>query len=157
PLPAVSYAESAGTTVFANACTGGNAITFVDDGSGFGATDEGLSATTINPPAGFNFYGAPASPFRVSTNGFLAFIPPLSAAFVNQNIPEPADPNGVVAPYWADLHNITACSRLSGTKLTIQWDGSTYLGNVAVHFQVVLDGADSSIEYVWASTQAALG
>lgn len=155
-----TYTEAAGTTAYASVCgtAGATAIAFTADGTGNGsANDEGLSAA-IATPAGFMFYGVPAAALRVSTNGWLtlAGIPP-DAAFQNIAMPDPSPPNGLVAPYWDDLANVTACRKTVGTKLTIQWDGTLYGSTTAVHMQAILDGATGTIELVWASTQAALG
>ena len=93
----------------------------------------------------------------MSTNGWLTFGTPVDAAFTNQSIPDPTPPNAIVAPYWDDLAGVTACRKLVGTKLTIQWDGTLFGQATAVHFQAILDGAAGTVELVWASTQAATG
>ncbi|MBV8763030.1 MAG: hypothetical protein JO257_37435, partial [Deltaproteobacteria bacterium] len=153
-------AEAAGTTAFASICgtPGAANIAFVADGTGNGpANDEGLSAA-IATPAGFKFYGVAAPALRVSTNGWLtlAGIPP-DAAFANVAMPDASPPNGLVAPYWDDLANVTACRKTVGTKLTIQWDGTLFGSTTGVHMQAILDAATGKIELVWAATQAALG
>lgn len=156
----VTYTEAAGSTAFANICgtPGAANITFTADGTGNGpANDEGLSAA-IATPAGFKFYGVAAPALSVSTNGWLtlAGIPP-DAAFSNVAMPNASPPNGLVAPYWDDLQNVTACRKTVGTKLTIQWDAVLYGTTTGVHMQAILDGATNTVELVWASTQAALG
>ena len=155
-----TYTEAAGTTTFASICgTAGAAnIAFTADGTGNGpANDEGLSAA-IATPTGFTFYGVPAPALRVSTNGWLTLAGiPTDAAFLNAAMPDASPPNGLVAPYWDDLANVTACRKTVGTKLTIQWDGTLFGSTTAIHMQAILDGAAGTIELVWASTQAALG
>ena len=155
----ITYAESAGTTAFANICgTAGAAnIALVADGTGNGpANDEGLSAA-INPPAGFKFYGVAAGAFRVSTNGWLTFATPVDAAFTNIAMPNATAPNGVVAPCWDDLANVTACRKAVGTKLIVQWNGVLFNTATQVQCQAILDGATGTVELVWAPTQGALG
>lgn len=155
----IAYGDAAGTTAFTSICGTGGAvdILFAADGTGNGpANDEGLSAA-IAAPAGMTFYSAPVTTLRVSTNGWLTFGTPVDAAFANQNIPDAAQPNGVVAPYWDDLANVTACRKQVGTKLTIQWDGTLLGQATAVHAQAILDGATGTIELVYAATQAATG
>jgi hypothetical protein len=156
----VSYAESMSSTTYTNICgtPGAVNIAFTADGTGNGpANDEGLSAA-IATPAGFQFYGVAAPALRVSTNGWLTLAGiPATAAFANTAIPDPNAPNGIVAPYWDDLGTVTACRKLTGSRLTIQWDGVLFGSSTAVHFQAILDGATSTVEVVYAANQAALG
>jgi hypothetical protein len=154
-----TYSDTAGTTAFANICgTAGAAnIAFVADGTGNGpANDEGLSGV-IAAPAGFKFYGVTSGPLRVSTNGWLTFGTPVDAAYTNIAMPNPTAPNGVVAPYWDDLANVTACRKTVGTRLTIQWNGVLFNTTTQVQFQAILDGATGTVELVWAAAQGALG
>jgi hypothetical protein len=153
------YAETAGTTAFANICgtAGATNIAFVADGTGNGAAnDEGLSAA-VAAPAGFKFYGVPAASFRLSTNGWLTFATPVDAAFANAAMPDAGAPNGIVAPYWDDLANVTACRKTVGGKLVIQWNGVLFGTTTQVQTQAILDGATGTIELVWGPNQAALG
>lgn len=155
----VTYAESLSSTAYANICgtPGAANLTFTADGTGNGpADDEGLSGP-VAPPGGFELYGVLAPTLRVSTNGWLTFGTPTNAAYANTSLPDPAAPNGVVAPYWDDLAGVTACRKLTGTRLTIQWDGVLYNTSTEVHFQAILDAATSTIEFVYATNQAGLG
>jgi hypothetical protein len=138
--------------------TGAVAIAFTADGTGNGpANDEGLSAA-IATPAGFKYYGVAAPALRVSTNGWLTLAGiPTDAAFANTSIPDAAAPNGIVAPYWDDLASVTACRKLVGSRLTIQWDGVLFGTTTAVHVQAILDGSTNSVELVYATNTAALG
>ena len=156
----LTYAESTAGTAFANICgtSGAVAIAFTADSTGNGpANDEGLSAA-IPSPAGFKFYGVAAAALRVSTNGWLTFAGiPADAAYANASIPDPAAPNGIVAPYWDDLANVTACRKVSGSRETFQWDGVLYGTTTAVHFQAILDATTGTITFAYASNHAALG
>lgn len=143
-----TYTITDGTTTYSDACAGGSVVTLVDDGDGWGGADEGLTAP-INPPAGFRFFGFAAPAFRVSSNGFLTFSPISKAAFSNQNIPATGAPNGVVAAYWDDLDFVEVCQKTVGSKLIIQWTGVTLSGSFEVQAQAILDGATSTIEFVY--------
>ena len=94
----------------------------------------------------------------MSTNGWLTFAGnPANAAFANTSIPDPAAPNGIVAPYWDDLANVTACRKVSGPRETFQWDGVLYNTTTAMHFQAILDATTGTITFAYASNHAALG
>jgi hypothetical protein len=163
PQNPISYAEAASTTTFADICAvggGGIPIVLLDDTSGspVSPADDALSQATFAAPAGFAFWGLAAGSFRVSSNGWLSFdTNQVSSGPVNQNIPDAAAPNNVVAPYWDDLITVTACHKSSATQEIVQWDGQTRVGPQAVHFQAILDGTSNTVTFVWAGTQAALG
>lgn len=146
-----TYTRAAGATVFANACTGGTMQALVDDGSGFGpANDEGFTASQVNSPNGFSFYGFIEPSFTVSTNGWLTFAGVTTALFTNPDMPLPGVPNGVIAPFWDDLENVVICTKTIGTKLVVQWTGNRFnAATQIVQFQAILDGADNTIEFVW--------
>jgi hypothetical protein len=55
----------------------------------------------------------------------------------------------VIAPFWTDLFQVQICTKTAGTKLTIQWTGLTFDGETPVQFQVILDGSNDSIEFVY--------
>lgn len=151
------YAVGAGTTTFADACAGGTMVTTVADGTGNGpADDEGLSAP-ITPPTGFDYFGAAAPAFKVSTNGFLAFGTATAAAFSNADMPSASNPNGVVAPSWDDLEGVVVCQKTVGTKLIIQWTGNVFFASTTVQFQAILDGATDTIEFVYGPNMQATG
>ena len=57
----------------------------------------------VELPFEFVFYGELKESVRVDNNGFLFFDGPVGNYFINQEIPNPAPPNGIVAPYWDDL------------------------------------------------------
>ncbi len=154
----VTYADSQSSTTFADICgtAGATDIAFTADGTGNGpANDEGLSAALPTPGA-FQWYGVAAPSFQVSTNGWLTFGSPTDAAYTNASLPDPQVP-GIVAPYWDDLANVTACSKTTGTRMTIQWDGVLYSTTTEVHFQAILDAATNTVEFVYSTNQAALG
>lgn len=146
--PGVSYAETTDSTAFATICGGGaKTLTF----------SNGVEVGTTAAPAGFAFYGVPATAFQVSANGFLSFATLASASPVNQDLPDPGEPNALVAAYWDSLAGVTACTRAVSTTVTgIEWNGVDSAG-LAVHVQVFLDAADDSIAIRWSSAQTASG
>jgi hypothetical protein len=152
------YGVANSATAYADACSGGTTVTLNAVG-GSPANDEGLSAQ-LNAPAGWQYYGVAAPKFIVSSNGFISFDTTITdSVFTNTALPDPTNP-GFVAPYWEDLTNVTVCSKLTGTKLTIQWVGEIYSffgGGPKVQFQAILDSSDGSLEFVWGPNQQELG
>jgi len=146
------YTVANTTTAYVDACAGGTPVTLTNN-------DDGTS-TAFAAPAGFDFFEAPVTNIRVSSNGFLVFGNTISSSAGNVDMPSTAAPNGVVAPYWDDLAQVSVCRQAVGTKLTIQWEGRLYAlfgSGARVAFQVVLDGADDSIELVYAPAHVPTG
>jgi hypothetical protein len=66
-------------------------------------TDDGISAA-ITIPFTFNFYGALVNQFFVSTNGHIQLqTGGVTAAITGQILPNPTDPDNVIALAWCDL------------------------------------------------------
>ncbi|HCU26054.1 MAG TPA: hypothetical protein DF383_13635, partial [Deltaproteobacteria bacterium] len=149
-----SYGFSTGNTTFDDACNGGTMHMLVDDGSNFGSDDEGFTATTIDSPVNFSFFGFIEPKFRVSTNGWLSFGLVTRAALANFDMPHAGIPNSVIAPFWDDLENLVICTKMiSGSRLVVQWSGNVFgAPTETVSFQTILDGADNNIEFVWGPT-----
>jgi hypothetical protein len=132
----------------ADACVGGTTLT-LNAAGGFSADDEGFS-DPVNAPAGFAFFGAPASQFVVSSNGFLTFDTAFaSESFINSALPNLADPNGLIAPYWDDIEGVVVCVKNAGTKTTVQWTGDLFFDKSLVQMQAILNGANSTIQFVY--------
>lgn len=147
------YSITTGTTVYADACVGGTQQTLT------GSTDEGRTSP-INLPAGFQFFTQPETQVVASTNGWLSVDTSVTSAdFSNDPMPNSSTPNGLIAPYWNDLTNITICTKTVGNTLIVQWNGVTYPSStgVAVQFQAILDATDNSIEYVYGPGHVADG
>lgn len=154
----VTYTTAAGTTAFADICPTGSVVAMSD-------TDEGRSTALISTPTGFDFFGFPATQLRVFANGFLSFDSALACAsatscfFANADMPNAAAPNSLVAPYWDDIILDGVCSKVTGTKLTIQWEGVLY--NVTpeqtVQMQAIIDGSNDTIEFVYGAGHTATG
>ncbi len=158
-----TYTRATGTTAYVDACTLGTEVTLLDDGSGFGPADDGLSAS-IAAPAGFELFGFAASSFIVSSNGWITFGSPAPLAgggvggssYANVDMPNATAPNGIIAPAWDDALDVTVCTRTVGTTLIVQWSGDTYQGT-STAAQAILDGSDGSIEFVYGAGQIATG
>lgn len=153
-----TYTRATGTTAYTDACTLGTTVTLTPDSASYPAADDGLSAA-IAAPAGFELFGFAASSFIVSSNGWLTFGSPDPAnlsAFTNADMPTAAPANGIIAPAWDDARNVTVCTRTIGTTLVVQWAGTTYSGT-SMAAQAILDGSDSSIEFVYGAGQVATG
>ncbi len=151
------YSVSAGTTAFSDACMGGTVVDMDD-------LDEGRSTATIAAPAGFELFGTAVTDLNVFSNGFLSFDTNLACAstggscfYSNTDIPNGADPDALIAPYWDDIVLDSVCEKTSGTKLTIQWQGELFFVGTPVVFQAILDGATSTIEFVYGPSHVATG
>ncbi|WP_412063583.1 choice-of-anchor B family protein [Rubrivirga sp. IMCC45206] len=132
---------------------GGPAVAFQDISStgtpiAFSGNDEGSATLTL--PFAFPFYGASYTEVGVSTNGYAAFA--YSQDYSNGPIPSAVTPNGLLAPFWDDLHRRSGTA-YSGTlpdgRFVIQWTNwGTYVpsSGVDLTFQILLSD-DGSIEY----------
>ncbi|MCW5805016.1 MAG: hypothetical protein KIT31_21780 [Deltaproteobacteria bacterium] len=151
--PATTYTRTAGATAFSDACIGGTVVTMQD-------RDEGFSTANIATPTGFNFFGFSTPAIKVNSNGFITTDTSLvcttvgsSCFFTNATtMPSSAAPNGIIAPYWDDVvlaATNAVCQKTDGTKLIIQWRGTPFLSTTTMEFQAILDGSNSTIEFVY--------
>jgi hypothetical protein len=165
PKPIGSYTRVTGTTAFVDACAGGSTVAMTAS-SGMTASDEGRSTARIAAPAGFTYYERAVPDLSVTTNGWLYFGLYASVGggidlagrwnWSLPSMPNSVAQKGIVAPFWDDLDNVVVCKKTIGTKLVLQWTGKIFgTGGAPVKFQAILDGADSTIEFVWDSTHAA--
>ncbi len=145
------YSITTGTTAYADACVGGTTQTLN------GTVDEGRT-DPINLPAGFEFFGQPATQVVASTNGWVSVdINVSSADFSNDPMPNTATPNGLIAPYWDDLDDMVICTKMVGNQLVVQWTGDLFSNNATlVQFQAIIDPS-GSIEFVYGPNQQADG
>src|SRR5512137_2739863 len=65
------------------------------------ATDDGYFDVSLGDFV-FQFYGVPVSTLRISTNGYMTF-GTQGLEFYNRPIPDPTEPNALIAPFWSDL------------------------------------------------------
>ena len=68
------------------------------DGVGSNSTD------TINLPFQFIFYGESYNQITVCSNGFISFGENSNGEFRNWRLPGALGPNGMIAPFWDDMH-----------------------------------------------------
>lgn len=147
------YSITAGTTVYADACVGGTQQALAS-----GTSDDGLTAP-ISLPAGFQFFGQPATQVIASTNGWLSVDTSLTNSYLSDvAMPNSAQPNGLIAPYWNDLTSTTICTQIVGNTLVVQWTGVVYpsTSGIAVQFQAIFDPS-GSIELVYGPNQQGNG
>jgi len=161
-LAPITYTKTAGTTAFTDICATGTAVDMSD-------LDEGMSNATLSAPTGFTFFGIPSPTFNVFSNGFLSFDTnlacpgPFSCFYAPEDLPTAGDPTNFIAPFWGDMdltdqgtsavHGV--CTKTTGTKVIVQWDGVPYAETGEVHFQAILDGSNNTVEFVYAATQDA--
>lgn len=150
----ITYTKSAGTTAFTDVCATGTTVAM----SGL---DEGRSTATLSAPAGFTLFGIASPTFNVFSNGFLSFDTNLachsasSCFFSPEDLPTTGDPTNFIAPFWGDMDLTAVCTKTTGTKTVVQWDGTPYSETGEVHFQAILDGSNNTIEFVYAATHDA--
>ncbi len=106
----------------------------------------------------FNYWGNPYTTVNISTNGYLTFGPDVSV-WGNQNIPNTAVPNNVIAPFWDDLYiyssaNAKIYATTVGTapdrKFVVTWSDADFccaMNNGRLTFQAILSESDLSITY----------
>jgi hypothetical protein len=125
---------------------GGPAFEWVDTSAGTvlaAGDDESLGPFPL--PFPFEFRGVVRDSVRVGTDGFLTFGDP-DPAHRNQGIPDPAAPNGLVAPFWTDLDpGLGGEIRLlpGPDRWVVEFDRVPHFGraDVTETFQVELDAA----------------
>jgi hypothetical protein len=99
-------------------------------------TDTGIvyDDSHVEIPIGFafEFFGEPHETLRVSSNGYLTF--GLQGwSYANQQLPNTAQPNDLIAPYWDDLNPRRDGSiyyllegETPNRRLTVEWNGVAY-------------------------------
>ncbi len=105
------------------------------------ATDEGY-AGPINLGFNFKYYGQTKTQIYISTNGVLTFSPITTNIYTNTALPNSAEPNELISPFWDDLDAKapgTVHYKQEGNKLIIQWTNyQRYSGTASYTWQVVL-------------------
>lgn len=142
------------TTAWTNACIGGTDVTPAD-------RDDGFTGAVVLP-AGFDFFAAPVTQIKISTNGWFTFdaAAPISASASRneQRMPSAAVPDQLVAAYWDDLDQVRICTKAVGTTFVVQWRGVLFSApSVTVAAQAILDTADDSVTLVYAPYHEATG
>ena len=149
PPPPFTCATTAYSWV--DATTGATSHALGDDGS-----------ATVTLPFSFSMYGTPYTSVQVAANGFLRFGSGAATAYANTGIPNIADPNNIIAPWWDDLNQATGgtiTTRTAGTapnrQFVASWNGVPHFSSATtnVTFQVVLDEATGDVYLNYLDTQ----
>jgi len=87
-------------------------------------------ALTQELPFTFPFYCLNTSNTSISTNGLLTFSGP-NAAYANQAIPNTAEPNAFIAPFWSDLvlEQRGIYTHATNSSFTVQWTNMGFYGS----------------------------
>ena len=116
-----------------------------------------LADDQVSPPFdlgfAFPFYAGEFTQVRICSNGFLSFTSS-STAWTNQGIPDAAEPNNLIAPFWDDLApdaGGTVHVRSGPDRFVVQFTDVPHYGmpQVTETFQAVLH-ADGAIEFRYA-------
>ena len=84
---------------------GGPVLAWVDiSGTGTAVTLNDDNAASVTLPFAFPFYGVDQTRVIIGSNGFLTFGTSGTGSNNNQNLPNPAVPNDLIAMYWDDLN-----------------------------------------------------
>jgi subtilisin family serine protease len=114
-----------------------------------GGDDENLGPFPLG--FGFSFYGQTYNSIRICTNGWLSFTS-TDDEYSNQPIPNAAEPNTMLAPFWDDLvpnvgGTIYYYADAANDRFIVQWDAVPhYPSGSPETFEVILD-ADGTITY----------
>jgi hypothetical protein len=146
-----------------NSECGGFTYNAADCENGF----EDISATGTNTflgdedsvlvPIGFNFgfYGADYAELYITDNGFVSFAPVPSLTFQNQDIPDPTEPNNLIAPLWNDFDPsgggaiyYETLGTAPDRRFIVQWDQLPQFFDVDSNtFQCVLYESTGCVEF----------
>jgi hypothetical protein len=105
-------------------------------------------------PLGFTFqyYGVNYTQIRICTNGFVSFTS-TSTSYTNQGIPNSAQPNDMLAPFWDDLNTnyggtIYYYADTANQRFIVEWDAVSHYSpsGTLETFEVILY-ADGRILY----------
>jgi len=135
------YIRDRGSAAFVDICAGfGTPVSFAD-------ADESVATVSLSGMT-VPFFEANRGEMTISTNGWLTFQSGYSggAAPDNTDLPDAAEPNLLVAPYWDDLDNVSACTLLdlSNQQVVVQWSGEVKGTAEVVSFQAVMKATGSA-------------
>ncbi len=146
------------TVPYIDACTGGTRLSF---------TTNDDAATPVVLPFPFTIFRsavAANSMINVSTNGFLS-LQNMAASGYSGDIPSMEIPNGVIAPFWADLMlratTAAVCTNVVGTspsrKFVVEWhDVSWYTVSSSaptMSFEAILNEGSNVIDFAYQTVQ----
>ncbi|MFK8014227.1 MAG: S8 family serine peptidase [Gammaproteobacteria bacterium] len=125
------------------------------------------TSITLNGLPSFTFAGSSYTDIIISSNGFIIAGTDADQAFANANqqMPDPAAPNTVIAPFWTDLDldgtnpddtgagNIYAGAFNGGQFIVIEWQGVEVWNEPGVTYtfqiQIGTDSAPAASQGVW--------
>ncbi|MBO6935652.1 MAG: DUF4215 domain-containing protein [Deltaproteobacteria bacterium] len=152
----ISFAYSPSTyTIIPEACVDTSTATAL------GVTGDDATSSVAALPFSLDWFGATATHFSVSSNGFVQVWPDgtgsPTSAFSNSRLPSTSSPNGVVAPFWDDqspisgagsnIYSLTTGS--SGSqRFVIEWrNWQSYEGDNDLTFQAHFIEATGAVEF----------
>ncbi len=109
-----------------------------DVGTRLTLTDE--SIVDVNLPFAFPFYGDLKTKVRICSNGYLTF-GTASSKWTNTPIPDPSDPNDLIAVFWDDLD--------PGTAGDVYYYHDQEAGRFIVEYQGVAKWWQESVSYTF--------
>ena len=140
-----SYAVSDGAYGWIDAQNGGTRISFAGDDS----------AERLDLPFVFTYYGEQFDSVQVSTNGYLVFGESNAQRLRNQPIPDPDDPNGLVAALWDDLSPdvgqgvwVRTVGDAPNRRFVVSWIDAARFNQIgAATFQIILEEGRNEIVF----------
>jgi hypothetical protein len=113
------------------------------------------SEEVIALPFSFDYFGETFSELKVSTNGYLVFGGSRAQALRNRPIPDPDDPNGMLAALWDDLSPdvgqgvwVKTVGEAPNRQFVVTWIDAARFNQVgAVTFQIILEEGSNRIIY----------
>ncbi len=137
------YEISDGAYEWINAIDGGIRLDFAGDDS----------AVSMSLPFVFNYYGESFEEVQVSTNGYLVFGGGKAVSLSNKSIPDPTEPNGMVAALWDDLSPdvgqgiwVRALGESPNRRFVVGWIDAARFNQVgASTFQITLEEGTNRI------------
>jgi subtilisin family serine protease len=123
-------------------------IDITESGTSISLGDD--ASVTVSLPFTFDFYNVDWNVVTIGSNGYLTF-GSSGSAFFNTEIPNPALPNNLIAPFWDDLFPPAAGAmihyRADADKFIVQYTNMPYfLSDLRNTFQVILY-ANGTIRY----------
>lgn len=105
----------------------GTALTF--------SPDDDNGEANLPLPFAFDFFGRAVTHVRVGTNGVVVMDNAPAFYDLNAAIPSSATPNGIIAPWWDDLVDVTATTIVEGTaprrRVAVQFTGDRAMAAAA--------------------------
>ena len=133
-----------------------------------GTTGDDVNSASVAMPFTFSFYRTNYTHMSVSSNGFMQLglaAPPImpfggGASAVHPNIPNAANPNNYIAPFWSDLRDVLmggsgvqtfTIGAAPNRRYILHWNNVTHFNSTTIRlsFQVRLYETTNIIETVY--------